>query len=248
MLKKYPADLHIHTCLSPCASDEMIPPNILNMAKLLGTKIIGICDHNSTKNVKAMVDASRNYDILILPGMEIQSIEEVHLLCFFDRIDALKIWQSFVDNNMPIMKNVPKLFGNQFIVDKKGNILKTERKLLLTSTHLTVDQISKKVKELNGLLIPAHIDKKSFSIIGQLGFIPENLNFDALEISRNITKEEIYKKFPFVLNNCLITSSDAHSLKEMVFQKTFFYIKSLTFDEISLALRSQGGRKIVIKH
>lgn len=248
MLKKYPADLHIHTCLSPCASDEMIPPNILNMSKLLGTKIIGICDHNSTKNVEAMIDASKNYDILILPGMEIQSVEEVHLLCFFDQIKTLKIWQTFVDDNMPKRDNVPKLFGNQLIVDKEGRILKKEEKLLLTSTNLTVEHISRKIKQLNGLLIPAHIDKKSFSLIGQLGFIPEDLEFDALEISRNVTIERVYKKFPFVSNNCLITSSDAHSLKEMVFQKTFFHLNSLTFNEVRLALKSQEGRKIEIKN
>lgn len=249
MLKKYSADLHIHTCLSPCASNEMIPPNILNMSKLLGTNIIGICDHNSAKNVKSVIEASKDYNnILVLPGMEIQSIEEVHMLCFYDEFSKLEAWQDYIYSHLPKRKNDSGIFGSQLIVDKRGSVLQTEDRLLLTSTDLTVEQISKKVRKLGGLLIPAHIDKKSFSLLSQLGFIPENIEIDALEISRNITKGNCRKTFPFVANYNLITSSDAHRLKEMVFQKTFFYIKSLTFNEIRLALRGQEGRRIVINN
>lgn len=248
MLKKYAADLHIHTCLSPCASNEMIPPNILNMAKLLGTNIIGICDHNSAKNVKSVLDASKDYnDILVLPGMEVQSVEEVHMLCFYENLNKLEVWQDFVYAHLPKRKNNPEIFGSQLIIDKKGSVLQNEDRLLLTSTNLTVDQVSKKVRELDGLLIPAHIDKKSFSLLGQLGFVPENIEIDALEISKNISRKNCRKRFPFVASYNLIKSSDAHRLEEMVMQKMFFYVKSLTFTEIKLALKCQAGRRVIIR-
>jgi PHP family Zn ribbon phosphoesterase len=247
MLNKYPADLHIHTCLSPCADDEMSPINILNMAKLLGTRILGICDHNSAKNVRAMIEAAENYDILVIPGMEVQSVEEVHLLCLFETLEKMLEWQDYVYNHLPKVKNNPRFFGSQLIVDKEGNVVEEEQQMLLTSTDLTVEQISNKIIELNGLYIPAHIDKRSFSLWGQLGFIPQGLSINAVEISRNMSQTDFKKKFQFHSKYTLITSSDAHRLIEMVFQKTFFYLKSLSFSELAMALEGKEGRYVVIK-
>jgi PHP family Zn ribbon phosphoesterase len=248
MLKEYPADLHIHTCLSPCAQDEMNPVNILNMAKLMGTSIIGICDHNSAKNIKAMLEAAKDYDIFVLPGMEVESIEEVHILCFFESLHDILQWQDFVYDHLPSRKNNPDIFGRQQIVDKDGNVITEEEQMLLASTVLTVEEISTKVSETGGFIIPAHIDKKSFSLLGQLGFIPERLNLAAIEISRNITENEFKNKYNILGDYTIITSSDAHRLKEMVFQKTFFYLESLNFNEINLALSRKEGRKVIIRN
>ncbi len=248
MLKECPADLHIHTCLSPCADDEMNPINIINMAKLLGTRILGICDHNSAKNVRAVIEAAENYDILVIPGMEVQSVEEVHILCFFETLEEILKWQDYVYNHLPKINNNPRFFGSQLIVDKEGNVVGEEQQMLLTSTDLTVEQISNKVIELNGLCIPAHIDKRAFSLWGQLGFIPQGLAINAVEISRNISEKDFKKKFQFHNKYTIITSSDAHRLIEMVlFQKTFICLKSLSFSELVMALEGKEGRYAVIR-
>lgn len=247
MLAEYPADFHIHTCLSPCADDEMIPINILNMAKLMGIKILGICDHNSAGNINAMLQMAQDYDVLVIPGMEVQSVEEVHMLCFFESLCKVLEWQEYVYRSLPPIKNNPRYFGHQWFVDDQGNILGEENRMLLTSTLLTVEEISQKVSELKGLLIPAHVDRMHYSIVGQLGFIPEKLKIDAVEFSKAITEEEFRKTFCDMNKYTLITSSDAHCLQEMVYQKTFFFIESLNFKEVMMAFRGLEGRKVLIK-
>lgn len=247
MFFEYPADLHIHTCLSPCADDEMIPPNILNMAKLMGTKILGICDHNSARNVEAILKTAKDYEILVIPGMEVQSAEEVHLLCFFENLYQVLELQEYVYKYLPSINNNPRYFGHQWLVDGEGNILGEERRMLLTSTSLTVEEIYQKVLELNGLLIPAHVDRRHYSIISQLGFMPENIKINAVEFSRAISKTDFRKTFPHTNKYTLITSSDAHCLQEMVYQKTFLYIKSLNYSEVLLAIKGFEGRKVLIK-
>jgi len=247
MFSKYAVDFHVHTCLSPCASCEMIPPNILNMAELMGTKVLGICDHNSMKNVEAVLESAKERDVLVIPGMEVQSVEEVHLLCFFrDLISAFK-WQDFVYEHLPDVRNKPQYFGHQWLVDRLGNIVGEEERMLLNSTTLTVDQISQKVSLLGGFLIPAHVDRAAYSLIGQLGFIPSGLKIAAVEFSREISQSRFVKNFVKADEYTLITSSDAHHLHEMVFQKTFLYIKSLNFDEVTLALRGIRGRRVYIE-
>jgi len=247
MLLEYPADLHIHTCLSPCASDEMIPINILNMAALLGTKILGICDHNSARNIKAMLKMAQDYDILVIPGIEVQSVEEVHLLCLFENLEQAINMQEYLYAALPAMKNNPQYLGHQWLVDEKGNTVGEEDRMLLTSVSLTVDEVAEKVHELQGVIIPAHVDRRHFSIIGQLGFIPQNLDIDAVEFSRMISLSDFKSKFKDIPDYPLITSSDAHSLQEMVYQKTYFLLKELSFKEILLALRGLEGRKVLIR-
>lgn len=247
MLAEFPADLHIHTCLSPCADDDMVPVNILNMAKLMGTKILGVCDHNSAKNAKSLLETAKDYDILVIPGIEVQSAEEVHMLCFFENLNEVLEWQEYIYCFLPQIENKPRYFGRQWIVDGQGNILDEENRMLLTSTSLTVEEISEKVSKLNGILIPAHVDRRHYSIVSQLGFIPEKLKIDAVEFSRAISEADFRKSFHYINKYTLITSSDAHSLKEMVYQKTFFYIESLKYSEILMAFKGLEGRKVFIK-
>jgi PHP family Zn ribbon phosphoesterase len=248
MLAECPADFHIHTCLSPCADEEMTPINILNMAKLMGTKILGICDHNTAKNVEVMLQMAQEYEILVVPGMEVQSVEEVHMLCYFESLHEVLEWQEYVYRYLPPIKNNPRYFGNQWIVDGQGNILGEENRMLLASTSLTIEEISQKVSELKGLLVPAHVDRRHHSIIGQLGFIPQTISIDALEFSRATSETSFRKTFCDINEYTLITSSDAHCLQEMVYQKTYFCIESFNFKEIIKAFRGLEGRKVLIKY
>ncbi|MDI3480908.1 MAG: 3,5-nucleoside bisphosphate phosphatase [Tepidanaerobacteraceae bacterium] len=247
MLKAYPADLHIHTCLSPCADEEMNPANILNMAKLMGTKIIAICDHNSAKNVKPVQEAAEDYDITVIPGMEVESAEEAHLLVFFEDLNTMMEWQDYVYKHLPAIKNNPKFFGPQQIVDRDSNITGEEDKMLISAISASAEEISQRVLKMGGMLVPAHIDRKTYSLMGQLGFIPADLEISAIEISRNVSEKEARRKFNIPDKYSIITSSDAHRLKEMVFQKTFLYIKTPNFVEIKKAFKGVEGRRVIIK-
>ena len=196
MLRKFKADLHIHTCLSPCTELNMSPKGILTAAKKKGIDILGICDHNSSENSLAIMKAAKKMHIHILPGMEVTSEEEVHVLALFDNIgNALKL-QEHVYQNLP-GKNDEKTFGMQVIVNEKEEVLGFSDKLLIGATTIPLDNVLRLIHTFEGLAIAAHINREAFSIISQLGFVPDNLELDALEISSSITIEEAKKKYSY---------------------------------------------------
>jgi 3',5'-nucleoside bisphosphate phosphatase len=176
-------DLHIHTVLSPCAEVEMIPPLIVRRALELGLALIGIADHNCAANAAAVIEAARDTSLTVLPGMEVQTREEVHMLCVFDTLEQVEDWQRTVDAALPGLPNREDFFGAQYVVDATGAHRYTEERLLATSTSLSVEQVAAGVEALGGLCIPAHIDRPSFSILSNLGFIPPGLPVAGLEIS-----------------------------------------------------------------
>ena len=136
----YPADLHIHTVLSPCAEVEMIPPLIIQQAQLLGLTLIGIVDHNACLNAQAVIQAAEGTGITVLPGMELQTREEVHLLCLFDRMDAALQWQENVFQSLPKLKNNEEFFGPQYIVDREGEYIATEERMLAASSYFSLEE------------------------------------------------------------------------------------------------------------
>jgi hypothetical protein len=180
-------DLHVHTVLSACAEVEMIPPLIVERALALGLGLIGIADHNCAANACAMIEAARGTGLTVLPGMEVQSREEVHMLCMFDTLAQVETWQRTVDDALPRLPNREDYFGAQYVVDGTGAHRYTEERLLATSTSLSVEQVAMGVHALGGLCVPAHIDRPSFSILSNLGFIPQNLPIDAVEITPHAT-------------------------------------------------------------
>lgn len=242
MLRCFKADLHIHTCLSPCTELDMSPMRILTAAKKKEIDIIGICDHNSSENSLAVMNAAKKMNINVLPGMEVTSQEEVHVLALFDEIEnALKL-QEYVYENLP-GENDEDAFGMQVIVNEKEEVLGSNNKLLIGATTIPLEKIIQTIHSLNGIAIAAHIDRESFSIIGQLGFIPDNLELDALEISRAITLEEAKKRYS---NDYPITcSSDAHYPDDIGKAFTSFLLKDGTLAEVKKALRNEDGRKLI---
>lgn len=242
MLRCFKADLHIHTCLSPCTELDMSPMRILTAAKKKEIDIIGICDHNSSENSLAVMSAAKKMNINVFPGMEVTSQEEVHVLALFDEIEnALKL-QEYVYENLP-GENDEDAFGMQVIVNEKEEVLGSNNKLLIGATTIPLEKIIQTIHSLNGIAIAAHIDRESFSIIGQLGFIPDNLELDALEISRAITLEEAKKRYS---NDYPITcSSDAHYPDDIGKAFTSFLLKDGTLAEVKKALRNEDGRKLI---
>ena len=242
MLRPFKADLHVHTCLSPCTERDMSPKEIVNRAKIKEIDIIGICDHNSSENSSAVIKAAKKMNINVFPGLEVTSQEEVHVLALFDEVkNALKM-QKYVYENLP-GENDEEAFGMQVIVNEKEEVVGFNNKLLIGATTIPLEEIIQTIHSFDGIAIASHIDRESFSIIGQLGFIPDNLELDALEISPNITLEDAKRRFK---NNYPITCfSDAHYPDDIGKAFTSFLLKDGSVAEIKKALKNEEGRKLI---
>jgi 3',5'-nucleoside bisphosphate phosphatase len=243
-MKKFRADLHVHTVLSPCAEVEMIPPLIVQKALELNINLIAITDHNATGNINAVMEAAQGTGLTVLPGMELQTREEVHLLCLFETLEQAMAWQKVVDSILPKRANNPEFFGEQFIVDASGDFIRREERLLIVSAEIGLDEAAEQVYALGGFAIPAHVDRKAFSLIANLGFVPPG--FEALEISRHLKLVEAAARFPQVQGYPLIQSGDVHRLDEFL-GVCEFHMDAPTLSEIRMALKNTSDRTLVIQ-
>jgi len=243
-MNKYRADLHIHTVLSPCGSLSMSPTTIVEKAKQAGINILGITDHNSMRQCQVVREIGAKAGIMVLSGVEITTHEEAHCLAFFEKTEDQQAFQEYLDIQLPNIQNDTNRFGHQVWVDEMENILGEEERLLLSALSDGVDQIAAEVKKRNGIFIAAHIDRPSFSIISQLGFITPDIPFDALEISVNCQWDKLISKHPYLNKYNIFTSSDAH-LPELIGTSTStIECEALTFDEVQKAIRGEAGRSI----
>ncbi len=244
-MKEFRADLHIHTVLSPCGSLEMSPENIIMSAKKKGLDIIGIADHNSTKQAVVIKELGKQHGIFVLCGAEINTKEEVHCLAFFEKEKELFEFQYYIDVHLPVIKNKPELFGDQVWVDEYGNILGEEERLLIVGLNQSIDEVADKVNDLGGIFIPAHVDRQRYSISSQLGFISSDLKVSALEVSRVSKLNSAYEKYSWIKNYPVITNSDAHVPEDIGAGYSTFLLNEVSFVEIKKALNNEGGRKII---
>jgi PHP family Zn ribbon phosphoesterase len=235
------ADLHVHTVLSPCAEVEMIPPLIVREALDLGINLIAITDHNSSANIESVQKAAKNTSLIILPGMELQTREEVHVLCLFDTLEQIKSLQEIVDASMPEMMNDIEHFGEQFVVDETGDFIRREERLLITSSDLTLTEAYHKVTGLGGWLVPAHVNRKTNGLLSILGFVPVDIPIDTLEISSHLKPAEAYDKFPQIRGYPLLQDGDVHLLGDFAGTNEFF-VNEVTIQELRMAVHQQEGR------
>ena len=240
------ADLHVHTVLSPCAEVEMIPTLIVERALELGIDLIPITDHNASANVRAVKKAVEGTGLTVLPGMEVQTREDVHLLCLFASLSDLEVWQHEVDLSLPDEVNPADHLGEQFVVNEHGEYLRTETRLLLSSTKFSIEDVLKQVDGLGGLVIPAHVNRTAYGLFPTLGFLADWWHFPALEISRHITPEALHNQFPTSKDLPLIQSGDVHRLDEFL-GTTMFEMHTSTIAEIRMALSGENGRKVWIE-
>lgn len=247
MLRCFIADLHIHTCLSPCADLTMSPKRVIEKALEKNLNIIGVCDHNSAENVVAAKNVALKKKIAVLAGMEVSSVEEVHVIALFDDIPLVLKLQKIVYESLPLEENKEEYFGQQIIANEFDEIEGYNKKLLISATTLTLKRIIYEIHNLGGLAIAAHIDRESYSVIGQLGFIPQDLEFDALELSPNISESKALDRFPEIKEFPLISSSDAHFLKDIGKSTTSFFLNEPTIYEIQNALKKIDGRSFSLK-
>jgi len=243
MLRFFLADLHIHTCLSPCAELEMLPEFIVEQAQELGLQIIAVTDHNSAENAAAVVNAARGTGITVLPGMEVQTREEVHVLALFDTLEQVARWQEQVYASLPPLKNDESFFGEQLVLDADGEPTGYLDRLLLTSTSFSLEEVVQRVSSLNGICVPAHVDHTAYSVISNLGFIPPELNVVGVEISSNIGPAQARERFPQLASYSLVANGDAHRLREMA-RRTTFKVAQATVAEVYLALAGERGREV----
>jgi PHP family Zn ribbon phosphoesterase len=241
----YKADLHIHTLLSPGGDLEMTPDEIVRLAKERGLSIIGSTDHNTTKHGKLTREYGAQVGIYVLTGAEVTTKEEAHCLTFFPSDEALDEFENYLQENLPDIYNNVDKFGDQVQIDREQNIIYEEPKFLPSALYKTVEEIAEKVHALNGLFIPAHIDRPRYSIPSQLGFIPPDLDVDAVEISHNTTREHYLTKNKYLKQKTFIQSSDAHYPHQIGSAPCCFNIETLSFNEIKMALHQKDGRSVV---
>jgi PHP family Zn ribbon phosphoesterase len=218
---KYACDLHIHSALSPCADNDMTPNNIVNMAALKGLDIIAVTDHNSGANLEAVARCAKKKGLLFIPGMEVETAEEVHLVCLLPDTEKALELQRHVEAALPGLTNREDIFGKQVILDENDVVVGEEKRMLVTATSLSVEKIFRLVSQLGGVTIPAHIDRPSYSILSNLGIIPEHLPFTYLEISKNCDLRAFQAEKPELGGFELIRCSDAHYLGDILERETF---------------------------
>ncbi len=245
MRKDFRADLHVHTVLSPCAEIEMLPPLVVQAALEKGIQIIAVTDHNATANIRAVQQAAEGSDLVVIPGMELQTREEVHVICLFDTLDQVNELQKVVDSLLPPFLNDPEHFGVQLMVDAEGELVATEDRLLLSSVDISFSEAFNLVKKLEGMFIPAHINRKVYGLIEVLGFVPTDVDVEVLEISRHLKPAEARRKFPQVQGYPLIQNGDVHRLDEFL-GVNHFHIADPSIKELRLAIHGQEGRNMDI--
>ena len=244
MLREFKADLHVHTCLSPCADWEMSPRKIIRACRAAGLGLIAVCDHNSAENAGAVMSVGRRHGLAVLPGMEICSREEVHVLAVFGELEQALTMQEMVYAHLP-GENRPDVFGHQIVATEADEVLAQNPRLLIGATALSLADIVRATHALKGLSLAAHVDRPTNGIIQQLGFIPQGLDLDGVEVSHRISLAAAKSALPAIGNLPCLTFSDAHFLSDIGRAHTGFLLEAATFDELCLALKETRGRRVL---
>lgn len=243
----YKADLHTHTLFSPCGDLEMTPDNIIALALEKGIDVIAITDHNATRHCRLAEHYSHNRDIFVLFGAEITTKEEAHCLAYVPDYDSLDKLQAYLDEHLPNIPNNPDVFGDQVQIDEEYNIVYEEPRLLTSAIDQSVNQIADFVHSIGGLFVPAHIDKSTTSLISQLGFIPFDLDYDAVELSKHGNKDELLKTHKYLKNKSFTRSSDAHLPDVVGTAPCYLELETRSFEEFRMALHQENGRRVLLK-
>lgn len=228
-MERLAIDLHIHSALSPCGEEEMTPNNIVNMAMLKELDFIAVTDHNTGKNLPAVMAVAREIGegICILPGIEVATKEEAHVLAYFPTLEGAMELDEILYAHLPNIMNKKEHFGPQTILDKDDNIIGEVDKLLINATDIGIDRLWDMVTTIGGVIVPAHIDRKSYSIISTLGFIPPELGIKTCEVSKNEPIEGIKERFLFFKDYQFIHGSDAHQLEDIAEREYFLELQDM---------------------
>ncbi len=230
---KFAYDLHIHSALSPCGDEDMTPNNIVNMALLKGLDLIAVTDHNSARNLPAVLEVGKRQGLMVVPGIEVQTKEEVHIICLFKNLQSALKLDEIIFNCLPDMPNNEEIFGRQLIMDSNDEVVGKIDKLLISSCELSVNDVFILTRGLGGICIPAHVDRPAYSITANLGFIPPSLRVKTVEFSKKDSPESIMKRHPFLRKYNYIVSSDAHYLWDISEREHFVEMEYLSFTNLT---------------
>ncbi|MBE6839273.1 MAG: PHP domain-containing protein [Ruminococcus sp.] len=232
-------DLHIHSCLSPCGDDDMLPSNIVGMAALKELDVIAVTDHNSCLNCPAVMKLAEAYGVTAIPGMELTTAEEVHVVCLFPTLEKALEFSEYVYSKLLPFPNDETVFGKQQIVDEDDNVVGKVENLLINATDIYFYELYDLLKEYDGLMIPAHVDKSANSLLSNLGFIPPDSRFKTAEIKHIGFMEDILEKNPYLKDCVIISDSDAHYLENINEPINFIEAESKSIADVFKALRGK---------
>lgn len=237
-MMKLSYDLHLHSCLSPCGDDDMTPGNIVNMAILKELDVIALTDHNSAKNCPAFMKLAKSMGIIAIPGMELCTMEEVHVVCLFETLEDVLNFDEYVYQNLIPFNNKESIFGKQQIYNENDEMIGNEPILLINATTISFDQVYDLVHDYNGIMIPAHIDKNSNSLLSNLGFVPPDSKFTCAELKDLQNLSNLKETNPY-FNKCnIISNSDAHYLEHINEPIHFLYTETKEIKDILRALET----------
>ena len=229
-------DFHIHSCLSPCGDNESTPGNIVGMSVIKNLDVIALTDHNTCKNCPAAMAIAKEYGITLIPGMELTTSEEVHVVCLFHNLEDALGFDKFVEEHLLKIPNDAKAFGDQFICDENDEVTGSYPTLLISATDISFDKVDDCLKPFNGVMIPAHIDKNSFSLMSNLGFVPPDSVFKCFELANMENLHKLQNSNPYLKNCNVITDSDAHYIDRINEAVNTIYAESNSIDDVLNAL------------
>ena len=220
-MNRYYYDLHIHSCLSPCADDDNTPNNIAGMATICGLNIVALTDHNTAKNCPAFFEAAKRYGIIPIAGMELTTAEDIHAVCLFEELEAAMEFDVMLQSHRMLIPNRIDIFGNQLILNGNDEPIGEEPHFLSNATDIMLDDAPKLVEAYGGICYPAHIDRQANGIISVLGTFPATPDFGIVEINRREKIEEYVTKYA-LQDKKVIISSDAHYLTDFRDKENYF--------------------------
>ena len=248
-MSRYYYDFHIHSCLSPCADDDMTPNNICGMAQLIGLNIIALTDHNTCGNCETFLKVAKKHGLIGIAGMELTTSEDIHIICLFEFLEKALEFSDEIKKHRIVFPNNEKLYGKQMYMDEDDNVVGVEENFLPMATTLGLDEAVKLSESFEAVVYPAHIDRMANGIISILGTIPESSDFSCVEfnlkqdIEKYRSEYEILKNIPYVIN------SDAHNLWSISEKENFVelcdepYSSEKVRHELFRYLRSGKGDK-----
>ncbi|MDC0584256.1 PHP domain-containing protein [Bacteroidales bacterium] len=243
-MKTFKADLHVHTLLSPCGHLEMSPRNLILRAAELGLEIIAITDHNTVKHCELVAELAKDHNIMVIPGCETTTSEEVHCLSYFETIEIAQQYEDFLNDNYLKLPNDSKHFGYQVVLDKDENIIEEVDHALIMATDLSISDVATKTHELGGVFIPAHIERPGYGLLRQLGFVPDDLEYDALEISYRSSIEKFKQQNPTLADKTMISNSDSHHPEHLARAYNMLRMEKASFEEFKLAIQGRNERSV----
>ena len=224
-MNRYYYDLHIHSCLSPCADNDMTPNNIAGMAVLNGLQIVALTDHNSARNCPAFFAAAKKQGIVPVAGMELTTSEDIHAVCLFEQLEDALRFDEYIQSRRTLIPNRTDIFGDQLLMDENDEIVGTEPHFLSNATSVSIEEAPAIVRQYNGVCYPAHIDREANGIIATLGTFPETLDCRCAELRDAENQSELEPRFPILKEKQIIISSDAHYLWDIRDKQAYFELE-----------------------